>query len=96
MKGAQVTIESDINRIRKVKDPLERARLAHSSLIPEATTIRRQTIAIRALAALEANEAGASFADIAQELSVSKALVQQMVEWGRQARESGDYEGAPG
>ncbi len=82
-------IEQQIQQVLTITDPVERAEILHSKLLPMVAEIRRQIIEARALAIKESCEFGGpdaeglSYSQIADRLNVSKPLVQQMVALGR-------------
>ena len=82
-------IESSLKEILSITDPVKRAELLHSQMIPQVAEIRRQIIEARALAIKESCEFGGhdadglSYSQIADLLGVSKPLVQQMVALAR-------------
>jgi predicted DNA-binding protein (UPF0251 family) len=82
-------IESRLKEVLSEADPVVRAKRLHSEMLPAVAEVRRQIIEARALAIKESCEFGGSDADglsyfeIAEELGVSKPLIQQMVALAR-------------
>lgn len=82
-------IESMLDEVLKISDPVKRAELLHAQMLPRVAEIRRQIIEARALAIKESCEFGGpdaeglSYSQIADHLEVSKPLVQQMVALAR-------------
>jgi DNA-directed RNA polymerase specialized sigma24 family protein len=82
-------IEAELKNVLKIEDPVERAKQLHAEMLYKVAEIRRQIIEARALAIKESCEFGGvdadglSYSEIAQELGVSKPLIQQMVALAR-------------
>jgi DNA-directed RNA polymerase specialized sigma24 family protein len=82
-------IEAELKNVLKIEDPVERAKQLHTEMLYKVSEIRRQIIEARALAIKESCEFGGvdadglSYSEIAQELGVSKPLIQQMVALAR-------------
>ena len=78
-----------LSEILQISDPVKRAELLHTQMLPRVAEIRRQIIEARALAIKESCEFGGpdaeglSYSQIADHLDVSKPLVQQMVALAR-------------
>lgn len=84
-----MTIEQELQRVLSVEDPIERATLLHKKMLPYVAEIRRQIIEARALSIKESCDFGGpdgdgfSYSEMADTLSVSKPLIQQMVALAR-------------
>jgi DNA-binding transcriptional regulator YdaS (Cro superfamily) len=84
-----MTIEERLKQASTVTDPVTRARILHMELLPQVAEIRRSIIEQRALAIKESCEFGGhdgeglSYSMMAEELTVSKPLIQQMVALAR-------------
>lgn len=78
-----MAVERKLEDCGLIENPLDRAVAAHT-LLAEVDEVRRQVIVRRGEAVLAANRAGATFEAIAEELGVSKPLIQKLV---RAARE---------
>lgn len=82
-------IESRLKEVLSIEDPVERATVLHSEMLPAVAEIRRAIIEARALAIKEscdfggADAEGLSYSEIADKLNVSKPLIQQMVALAR-------------
>lgn len=68
---------------------LERARVIQQHALPELEKLRLHLGRARAEAALDASLSGATFAGIARELDLSRAMAQKLVEDGRSVAASG-------
>ena len=71
------------------EDPLERARILNEDVLPAVTEFRQTIIKQRALSVKEACDFGAggdglTYSQVANELGVSKPLIQQMVALARE------------
>jgi predicted DNA-binding protein (UPF0251 family) len=83
-----MSIEQELQRVMSIEDPVERATILHKKMIPYVAEIRRQ-IEARALSIKESCEFGGidgegfSYSEMADRLSVSKPLIQQMVALAR-------------
>lgn len=84
-----MSIEQELKRVMSIEDPVERATLLHTKMIPYVAEIRRQIIEARALSIKESCEFGGpdaegfSYSEMADRLGVSKPLIQQMVALAR-------------
>lgn len=82
-------IEAKLKETLQEVDPVKRAKKLHSEMLPAVAELRRQIIEARALAIKESCEFGGpdndglSYFEIAEELKVSKPLIQQMVALAR-------------
>lgn len=82
-------IEAKLKETLQEVDPVKRAKKLHSEMLPAVAEVRRQIIEARALAIKESCEFGGpdgeglSYFEIAEELKVSKPLIQQMVALAR-------------
>lgn len=82
-------IESRLQEVLKIEDPVKRSIVLHNEMLPAVAEIRRNIIEARALAIKESCEFGGpdaeglSYSQIAEELAVSKPLIQQMVALAR-------------
>jgi len=82
-------IEAKLKETLKEVDPVKRAKKLHAEMLPEVAEVRRKIIEARALAIKESCEFGGpdkdglSYFEIAEELNVSKPLIQQMVALAR-------------
>ena len=82
-------IESRLQEVLKIDDPVKRSITLHNEMLPAVAEIRRSIIEARALAIKESCEFGGpdaeglSYSQIAEELAVSKPLIQQMVALAR-------------
>lgn len=82
-------IEAKLKEILAIEDPVKRAIALHSEMLPAVSEIRRSIIEARALAIKEScdfggvDAEGLSYSEIADKLSVSKPLIQQMVALAR-------------
>lgn len=82
-------IESRLQEVLKIEDPVKRSIALHNEMLPAVAEIRRGIIEARALAIKESCEFGGpdaeglSYSEIAEELLVSKPLIQQMVALAR-------------
>ena len=78
-----MTIEQELARALKLKDPLDRLEALHLTVLPQVAALRERIIAERAKAAAETFEVTPSHVPIAQRLGVSTAASFQWVQAGR-------------
>lgn len=82
-------IESRLKEVLSIEDPVQRALVLHTEMLPAVAEMRRNIIEARALAIKEscdfggADAEGLSYSEIADKLNVSKPLIQQMVALAR-------------
>jgi len=82
-------IEARLKQVMAIEDPVERAMVLHSEMLPAVAEVRRNIIEARALAIKEScdfggdDAEGLSYSEIADKLNVSKPLIQQMVALAR-------------
>jgi AcrR family transcriptional regulator len=89
-----MTLESEMRKAEAMSDPLRRALFVEGELIPLVEQTRARILELRAKAVYDAwNEGnGMVYRDIAKALGVSKPLVQQMIAYARQLRESKEFD----
>jgi predicted DNA-binding protein (UPF0251 family) len=79
-----MSIEDRVVEVIQVNDALERAKAAQR-LLPSTVMLKKEVLALRFLSVLELWESGRmTYSQIAEEMDVSKSLIQIMV---REARE---------
>ena len=82
-------VQDLIERAMEEQDPLERARLLNDQVLPAIADLKKSVITQRALSVKEACDFGnqgdgLTYSQVANELGVSKPLIQQMVALARQ------------
>ena len=75
------TVEEMLLTAAQIEDPVERARLLHSTVLPAADALRRQVIRNRARAVAQAKRRN-SYSTLAGILGCSKPLIQQLAAAG--------------
>ena len=88
---ALANLGRELNRVLRIEDPLRRAALIQTGVLPKLGQLTEVIYLIRAQAVLELwdDGRGPTYRDIARQLGVSKPLVQQMIAFAR-AEAEGD------
>jgi hypothetical protein len=82
-----MTVEDKLQRAARMDDPHEKALYLQQVVMPEVDALRKRVLDGRALAVLEANDAGHGYSRLAADLGVSKGLVQNLLRSGRELRD---------